>query len=651
MNEARSLGRVALGVASALALAASAFAAAGPGSGTLVTPKNTPSFEPVPQEVLIQRFRQAPELGDTKVVMILDRAEIARLQAETGRRDVLLLGPIGHRTALRDDGLFPDALASDGEFTGLAFTPDDEILRRAAHDQAFAGASFDRAVFDGRRLVGTAPTKTFDLDGFFRGEPVNLEPLDPLPDEPFPDDPDPTGPVSPPPPPGVSTFQDRVLMITNPGVVGDPSRTLDPCNTTITSSALPAWSFGRLMTDIANPSLTGINASLFVEDWLDHWLTNQTVNSFTVPARTQMQAILNEWHAVSAGSTLDLRKAPLRLIAIVNRTDLRQTTSGGGGYGGSSGTNFLNAGEGRFVFAVVDRTGGGCAETPFTVILEYGVPLNTCTTVRQWAQDWTALSSLVPGTATYNAQLQALTDVFAAAGANPSKPNRSAINQVRTNENHLQFNPWELREFRLLDPTPSLLSQTTVAETPDFSFNNTNAINSFLASAVGGSSVPLIHPTLGVPFLGGASANPSPNTFWNGSPSLGGSTARHEFSLNACSGCHAGETNTFFVHVNPAPNGALSFVPFLSGFLTGITVTDPVDSTITRSFDDLTRRQNDLSTVTGLICSTITPIPEPCLLDCGPRIDPLDPDMAFAAPSPLEISFDEFLTAPVRQVH
>ena len=41
---------------------------------------------------------------------------------------------------------------------------------------------------------------------------------------------------------------------------------------------------------------------------------------------------------------------------------------------------------------------------------------------------------------------------------------------------------------------------------------------------------------------------------------------RHTFSLNICSGCHAGETQTFFFHVTPVFFGTETT---LSGFLTG----------------------------------------------------------------------------------
>ena len=43
-------------------------------------------------------------------------------------------------------------------------------------------------------------------------------------------------------------------------------------------------------------------------------------------------------------------------------------------------------------------------------------------------------------------------------------------------------------------------------------------------------------------------------------------TTRHVFSRNSCSGCHAGELQTFFTHVDPVFFGKAAT---LSGFLTG----------------------------------------------------------------------------------
>ena len=64
----------------------------------------------------------------------------------------------------------------------------------------------------------------------------------------------------------------------------------------------------------------------------------------------------------------------------------------------------------------------------------------------------------------------------------------------------------------------------------------------------------------------------------------------HSFALNTCSGCHQAETGAPFLHVGSRFPGEPT--P-LSGFLTGITVTDPISGAL-RAFNDLQRRQQDL---------------------------------------------------------
>lgn len=567
---------------------------------TPVDAQNLVPFEPKPETITLQKTEPSP-LGNAVVDVHLSGEEIGRLGSETGRTDFFVLGAGNAVTVLRDDGMAPDRHAADGTFSAWLQVDDLQLEERAERDQILMAQGGNHTfVFENRALVGTQPVTPFDFAAFSQGLTVPLTP--------------PPASLASPTPGGTNAFQDNVLMITHPGVINDPGRTIDPCSPSGTLP-LPAWSFGRLMTDIANPSLTSINPSVFVEDWLDHWLVPQMINSFNVPARTAMQNLIDDWRVASGGGLLDLTIAPFKLIAIAPRVDLRETTTGGGGYGGgASGTNFLNAGEGRFIFAVVDPFNGGCQERPWTVILEYGVPLNSCNAVKQWAQDWSALDTMLPGSAIYNSALQALTDVFAAPGADSSKPNHSAINQIRTNENAL--NPlWELREFRLVDPTPSMLSQTTVADTPDISFNNTSTVNAIL----GGASM--------APLLGGAADVPTPSFFWDGNPSAPG-VPRHEFSLGTCNGCHGGESDTFFVHVNPAPT-LLSFVPMLSDFLTGTDVIDPTPPPITsfpppntvdpvdgtqRFFDDLDRRETDINNVASMVCSSLVGVHVPHVL-------------------------------------
>src|SRR5262249_8302945 len=124
----------------------------------------------------------------------------------------------------------------------------------------------------------------------------------------------------------------KSLLINDPSVVGtgDPTRTWDPC--TGVGTKLGAFTFGNLMTEMTNQPLTGTPPSSFGRQWLKPWQSNQPLNTFNVPARPNINTqIINPWLAARGGASLDLGIAPFRLLAIVNRLDLR---TGSGGYGG-----------------------------------------------------------------------------------------------------------------------------------------------------------------------------------------------------------------------------------------------------------------------------------------------------------------------------
>ena len=365
---------------------------------------------------------------------------------------------------------------------------------------------------------------------------------------------------------GILVNTARELMIRNLGVVEDPVRTTwngDPAD-----PVSGAWHFGKLMTHMAGDR----DPSEFVLAWLRHWETNVVVNGQTVPARPAMTDIVDAWPKLGDGR-LDLTQPPMRLLAIVNRIDLRDDD---------------DAGEGRFVFGVLQDG----FPLSFTVILEYDLPLDV-RSVDEWAADWHALGASAPGSAAYNTALQAITDAFAGPDVLPSRPNGSAISQVRTNEIALA-GPWELREFKL--GAAGRLKQRAVALTPTRDVEGTDVLGRYVnqneaAILAGTNNVPLTFE--GAPFRAGAITNNIDS--WS-SPDIVNPEARHLLSLNTCNGCHGSETNTPFLHVN---NRSAGQVAVLSGFVTGTTVTDPVDGTTQRTFDDLDRRNADLS---ALLC-------------------------------------------------
>jgi hypothetical protein len=361
------------------------------------------------------------------------------------------------------------------------------------------------------------------------------------------------------------------LLVSGLAVVEDPVRTVWTGGLT---GADGAWHFGRLMTAMAGPQ----DPATFVKNWLNQWATPRTVNGFTVPARTQLVTqVLNPWLAASGGTSLDLKKAPFRLLAIVYRPDLKNLARG-------------SAGEGRFVFGVLGPTG---ASLQFTVILEYRLPAVTEADAKDWAEQWHALSNKTVGSAAYNLALQKITARFAGPNVEVGRVNGSAINQVRSNEIALA-SPWELREFRL--NTAGSLVQSTVAQTPDLALNGSTTLRDFIntnsaALLTDSHVVPLTFND--VKFRGGSS--PVSST-WNAN-GISNPEARFHFAVNTCSGCHRAETGTLFLHVAPREKGS---VAQLSGFLSGTSVGDPISGKL-RTFNDLANRA---TVVKALLCST-----------------------------------------------
>ncbi|NOT89999.1 MAG: hypothetical protein HOP03_17740 [Lysobacter sp.] len=441
----------------------------------------------------------------------------------------------------------------------------------------------------------------------------------------------------------------KTLMITDLSVVQDPTRTFDICGNVGDPDG--AWTFKTLMKEMANQSSTSVHPADFVEAWLQTWNTTHTGTPFPIPARTKMNnLVLNPWPR-DANGRLDLDQSPMRLLAIVNRLDLRSSSTGSSSYGGSGGIP-VNAGEGRFVFGVVNRNNnGGCSKMDFTIILEYEIPINQCTAIRSYAQEWLALGNITLGSAAFNPALQAITDQFTLAGAGGTKPNGSAIKQIRTNEIALgngyggpigsasalsgrapipSGDPWELREFHLQGD--NMLHVVSTKNTPHHTRNNTallaSYINSNLSAILSGTHI-VPNSWASQPFLTGSTLNMAvvDSAVWK-APGVVSPQARHKFSLNTCDSCHAGETRyngkpavsfpsgstpeTNFVHITPRNINVQSH---LSKFLTGVGTlvapstfpkgdpTMPAPSYTTRSFGDVLRRQSDLAAMSNHSCS------------------------------------------------
>lgn len=394
---------------------------------------------------------------------------------------------------------------------------------------------------------------------------------------PNPTPPTPT-PVSliPPTPPAQVTPHTPVigkeLMITDLKVVNS-LRATDPNG---------KW---NIRTLFSNMIPNGGDPSEFVLKWLRSWEVPQLVNGLTIAQRPNIDnEIINPWIAASGQSgkpdnqiQLDWSKAPFRLLAIVCRTDKAVIVP----------TGVENAGEGRFVFGVLDSAGNPLL---FTVIFEYGLQADTFGKVRDWAKNWHNLGNLGDFDETYLAALEKITDAYSGHAIAPSRPNGSSLNQLRTDEIALN-GPWELREFTLSSTTGDLTPDTT-KQTPDLTLNNAPRLAQFIndneATIIAQSGVDIPSTFQGAPFVAGSALNPQP--IWN-APGINSTTARHIIALNTCSGCHGIDGNVHdFLQVH---NRAVNQPAQLSAFLSGTTFQDPIDHT-SITLNDLATRSTIL---------------------------------------------------------
>ncbi|MDC0723160.1 hypothetical protein [Nannocystis bainbridge] len=563
-----------------------------------------PFVEPLETaEVFVQKLPKATEAGDNVAVHIkLDKPHNKDLQDSLVR---VVGDPKNPMMLVRSDALVELGVLKESPgkefFTAFATLSAEELEQRAKTEQnlaKFGETTKDRIVFEGRNPIAVTTGIKFDISVFDTGVPVALGPC-------------PLAPISTP------ARWEEALLITDLSVVRDKNRTNDVCHPGA-DNPNGVWTFKHLMEEMAIGS--GLSTNDFVVKWLSTWLTNQVVNSDTLPARTQMfQQVIRPWANASGvtsslvggnltlGGPLNLDKAPFRLSAIVNRIDLGETSSGGM-YGG--GGMPLTAGEMRFVFGVQNLN--SCAQLPFSVIFEYGVPREDCAAIKDWANQWIRLSDpLLPRfSSSWRAHLESITENVVLNGAAPAKGNQNAINQIRTNENALNFQ-WELREFTLSTedaltnvdtPTDGPLQPHTVALTPNDSFYNASGdvdIDDWtLFTPMPPSGAPgavLSEVSFGAAFTTGASGNTivsdcSPSYSMplvaSGLPLRGGNAfvspvdhwqiaaadpsdprevcARQQFSINSCSGCHKEDSATPFFHVDPTSAPAS-----LSNFLTG----------------------------------------------------------------------------------
>lgn len=551
------------------------------------TPVN-PQFEQNPPAVGDIAIRELKDNPDGNVLFVADFGRSLANQ----QFHAVMLGD--EKVVLRDDGKNGDEKAADGKFSVIL--KDNIAALEEDWNASVAELQKEKEFisFSGRTMVRIPIERVVtSFDPFKNGEPFLL-PKFRLKCA-----------------PSVTVKKDHSLMITDKTVVEDKDRTFNPCNQVGNPDG--AWAFPKVIKEMVGS--TGVTPEDFLLQWLKSWTTLQTVNADSIAARIAINNLINNWQTMSGG-TFNIKFAPFKLIAIVNRIDLR----------GSMGYGITNPGEGRLVFTAIQCSGEtlsifGSARRPLQVIFEYGLPHKTCNDLLAFAKEWVALSGMVLGSPAYNNALEKITNQFVLKNTSPTKPNGSSLNQVRTND-FVLGSPWELREFNI-DKTSHLLINVTTKQEPQLRFNKQHPLQvpadvTTMAKYVNTNTAAIEANTYSVPeieggkhFLAGKAHTLNPTTYhWNGTTSAGpefitSDSARFVFSLNTCSGCHGGEANTGnFMHVGP---GGTTGVPaVLSRFLTGappmsaspFIITDraqrPVPPGKAREFNDLERRKIDL---------------------------------------------------------
>ena len=364
----------------------------------------------------------------------------------------------------------------------------------------------------------------------------------------------------------ISRFQE--LEIVDPAVVTG-SRAMNASD--------GAWSFRYAVEQMAPQ---GVDPGQFVDNWFTEWSTLSTFNTYplyTEPRSSMDQFILCPWAQATASNgcdsgctctvnppKLDLSVAPFRLLAVVNRMDLRQTAG------------IPPLGEGRLVFGLTNGPGDdpSSAPMPMTIIFEYH--LQPVMTLQGWAEAWHGLGSSTAFDEAYLSALQKITDTFVKGGADPSAPNGSALGQARTNESVTNW-IWQLRQFGIGGSDGGMHSHT-VTNTPYASFNGSASLSQFIqsnATAIENNNF-LIPDTM----LGGSTDQLQYR--WQ-FPGLSDDLVS-AFASNTCNGCHSEGINPSIdvaFHISPLRAVGADGTGRLSTFLN-----NPGDI----AHDELTRR-------------------------------------------------------------
>jgi hypothetical protein len=329
----------------------------------------------------------------------------------------------------------------------------------------------------------------------------------------------------------------KELLVTHRSVLLDRRAQNDVADAT--------WSFRHMFEELAGDA-TG--AAALTHAWLEQWKTVTVVGPDRAPVTPRPSVgpvLLDPWRAADGGA---LSSAPFRLIAIVNRPDLRAEASACHGA----------AGEIRFVYSAVDPVTRKAI--PMTIIVE--IPYPTTRSAREWIEAWHALATRPFGDA-YNAALAALTSEVI------RDSNRESW-LVRTNEIALgepDGLPWEMREFALGADAAQLrrLAQLPIATTPRIELDRSASLDSWAKE----NEARILDGSYVLPGGFQAGAAPIARSWFRWSSQSLDPKLLDALSKATCNGCHGGErigeTALPFQHIAAADQRTAYYVPANDG--------------------------------------------------------------------------------------
>jgi hypothetical protein len=562
---------------------------------------------PLPDSINIQKLTVPDDQGNTLRIT----ADMTPSAAIVGGVKVLNISMGDTKIKFRDDGLRNDVKSGDLTFTASLNMSTEEVKKFAASHAAAAKIQGGiKTVFSGRSS-SLVPIKAFDSVAFNQGKVTPLISINPRVVNAS------TLPV----------IREKSLVVRDVSVVEDLTRTYDHMRKT-RGNREGAWTFGKLMAGVAGVS-SPEDSLQFAIDWVDSKVFASGSNVFSGDSSAERakakEIFVKAWLANSgvpvpktAGVPADWKNKslkmwafPVRLLAIVNRLDLR----------GNLAHGLSNTGEGRFVFCFVDSNMKGAFGATatglgaMTLIFEYGLPFQDCDALESYVNAWWDMQKK-PWGAAFNQSLENITTQFTASGTSPEKSNGSSLNHLRTNE-FLQVTGWQIRDFLVADGRLEHTWDQAPGAEPGAIWNGPAAGTPLLPQLVAFvNAIPFATqksiPPIQVPEALTAFAAPMPpikggkldGVLWRGSSvNPMKPLNRREFSLLTCTGCHTRETSTFFTHVKPRPAGTKAA---LSAFLSGpiesqpmmlSVVSDPlaVGNLPPKKFNDILRRALDLA--------------------------------------------------------